>query len=85
MSETNSQDETSVSSEDGKQNEPLQTISTNIPEVTEIVDFTNQITTINSRVNNLESNMNNKFDVVNNRFDAIKCVFHQSTECESGG
>ena len=59
MSETNSQGETSVSSEDGKQNEPLQTISTNILQVTEITDFAGQINTINSRVDDLEANINN--------------------------
>ena len=79
MSETN-MDGSNISSEDGKQNEPLQTISTNIPEVTEIVDFTKQINTINSRVDDLEANINNKFNDVNNQLNDINSNFSKLFE-----
>ena len=71
MSETNL-DGSSVSSEDGKQNEPLQTISTNIPEVTVIVDFPKQIDTINTRLDIVECDINDIKSSVNDIKDDMK-------------
>ena len=78
MSETN-MDGSSVSSEGGKQNEPLQTISITIPEVTETTDFTQQISAINSRVDNLE----NKLDAINNSVNGLDSKLNKLDKLES--
>ena len=79
MSGENSQSETSVSSEDGKQNEPLQTISTNILQVAEITDFAGQIDAISTRVDNLENKLDAMNDSINNNmklgFDKLFDLF----------